>query len=175
MLSGASQALQAAETSLHQDINGDGTIGVPPTLIEAIGSTRLDLAGSAYSLDPVAGGPVPAEVPRRACASGPVWFVGADRRGANGQRLRRRLEGRRHDQYIVWNTDSSGNYLSDGGVLSGTSQVLQAAETSLHQDLNGDGTIGVPATVSKRLARPGWTWLEVPILSIRSRRGPVPR
>ena len=33
---------------------------------------------------------------------------------------------------------------SDGGVLSGASTVLQAAGTGFHQDLNGDGVIGVP-------------------------------
>ena len=47
------------------------------------------------------------------------------------------------DQYTVWNTDSNGNYLSDIGVVSGTSYALESLETSFHQDLNGDGTIGL--------------------------------
>ena len=49
------------------------------------------------------------------------------------------------DQYTVWFTDNSGNYLSSPfeGV-SGTGAALQSIETSFHQDLNGDGTIGVP-------------------------------
>ena len=50
------------------------------------------------------------------------------------------------DQYWVWNTDSSGNYVSDSGVLSGTSAALQSFETSFQQDLNGDGTIGAPTS-----------------------------
>ena len=48
------------------------------------------------------------------------------------------------DQYTVWQTDGSGNYLSDSGFVNGTSATLETAETSFHQDLNGDGTSGVP-------------------------------
>jgi hypothetical protein len=46
------------------------------------------------------------------------------------------------DQYTVWNTDSSGNYVSNAiGVVSGTSSTLESFETTVHQDLNGDGVI----------------------------------
>ncbi len=52
------------------------------------------------------------------------------------------------DQYTVWNTDSSGNYISNSiGAVSGTSSALESLETSFHQDLNGDGVIGAPTTV----------------------------
>ena len=47
------------------------------------------------------------------------------------------------DQYTVWNTDSNGNFVSDIGVVSGSSYALESLETSFHQDLNGDGTIGL--------------------------------
>jgi Ca2+-binding RTX toxin-like protein len=44
----------------------------------------------------------------------------------------------------VWYTDNSGNYLSSAfNVASGTSAALQSFETSFHQDLNGDGYIGL--------------------------------
>ena len=47
------------------------------------------------------------------------------------------------DQYTVWFTDNSGNYLSSAfDVASGTSAALQSFETSFQQDLNGDGVIG---------------------------------
>jgi S-formylglutathione hydrolase FrmB len=47
------------------------------------------------------------------------------------------------DQYTVWYTDNSGNYLSSAfDTASGTSAALQSFETSFHQDLNGDGSIG---------------------------------
>ena len=48
-------------------------------------------------------------------------------------------------QYTVWTTDSSGNFVSNSGSMSGTSATLESLETSFHQDLNGDGVIGVPA------------------------------
>jgi serralysin len=49
----------------------------------------------------------------------------------------------------VWTTDSSGNYVSAlFGVVSGSSNALQSIESLFHQDLNGDGTIGVPASSS---------------------------
>ena len=51
------------------------------------------------------------------------------------------------DQYSVWTTDSNGNFISSSAALSGSSSALQSFETSFHQDLNGDGAIGVPGTV----------------------------
>ena len=57
------------------------------------------------------------------------------------------------DQYTVWNADSNGNFVSIlVGVLSGSSLRLEALETSFHQDLNGDGVIGLP----HRRDRSGW-------------------
>jgi hypothetical protein len=50
------------------------------------------------------------------------------------------------DQYIVWSTDSNGNFVSNiFNAGSGTSTALESLEPSFHQDLNGDGVIGVPA------------------------------
>ena len=148
VVSGTSAMLETAETSFHQDLNGDGIIGVPPTVIEAFGSTKLDLAGSTYSLDPVTGGSGPAlkyhGAPVVPGQFGSLAPIGAEQT-ASGYVVAWKIAG--SDQYVVWNTDSSGNYISDGGVLSGASTVLQAAEANLHQDLNGDGTIGVPPTV----------------------------
>ena len=43
------------------------------------------------------------------------------------------------DQYSVWNTDSSGNYITN--LVSGTS-ALESFEPVFHQDLNNDGRIG---------------------------------
>ncbi len=53
------------------------------------------------------------------------------------------------DQYTVWNTDSSGNFTSYAiGTVSGSSSALESLETSFHQDLNGDGVIGVPVSAA---------------------------
>jgi serralysin len=144
VLSGTSLVLEAAEVSFHQDLNGDGRIGIAPTTIEAFGATKLDLAGSAYTLDPVAGGAGPslkyhgaAVLPGQFGALAPI---GAEQT-ASGYEVAWKATGA--DQYILWNTDGNGNYISDGGVVSGTSAALEAAEVSFHQDLNGDGIIGV--------------------------------
>ena len=51
------------------------------------------------------------------------------------------------DQYVAWNVDSSGNFLSQGAALAGTSCTLESFETAFSQDLNGDGTTG-PTTAS---------------------------
>ena len=57
------------------------------------------------------------------------------------------------DQYTVWNTDNNGNFVSNatGGFVSGTSSALESLEPSFHQDLNGDGVIGVPSAVIEAL------------------------
>ncbi len=47
-------------------------------------------------------------------------------------------------EYTVWSTDSNGNYISNiVAVGSGTSNALEAIETSFNQDLNGDGYNGL--------------------------------
>ncbi len=49
-------------------------------------------------------------------------------------------------RYTVWSTDSSGNYLASIVAPGpGSSTALESAETSFHQDLNGDGVIGIYA------------------------------
>ena len=67
--------------------------------------------------------------------------IGAEQT-ANGYEVAWKIAGT--DQYTVWNTDSSGNYVSSAfDVASGTSAALESFETSFHQDLNGDGYIGL--------------------------------
>ena len=56
---GASGALELLETSFHQDLNGDGVIGVPGTVIEAIGSTSLVEVGNHFFLDNISTGTGP--------------------------------------------------------------------------------------------------------------------
>jgi len=144
-LSGTSIVLEASEVSLHQDLNGDGIIGVAPTVVEAFGSTRLDLAGNTYSLDPVSGGQGPTlKYQGAAVVPGQFgsWTVIGAEHTASGYEVAWKVNG--DDQYLIWNTDGNGNYVSQGSALSGASSALKTAETSFHQDLNGDGVIGVP-------------------------------
>jgi hypothetical protein len=79
--------------------------------------------------------------------------IGAEAIGS-GYEIAWKFQGQ--DLYTVWNVDSSGNYTSNaiGAVaVAGASSALEAFETSFHQDLNGDGVIGIPASTSS-LARP---------------------
>ena len=144
-VSGTSLTLEAAEVRFHQDLNGDGRIGIAPTTIEAFGSTKLDLAGAAYSLDPVAGGTGPtlkaqgvAFVPGHIPGFNPI---GAEKT-ATGYEVAWKVTGA--NQFAIWNTDGNGNYLSDGGRWRGQAQRWKPQKPDFHQDLNGDGVIGVP-------------------------------
>ena len=148
VLSGSSSALQSFETSFHQDLNGDGAIGVPGTVIESAGSTSLVAVGNNFFLDSISTGSGPslkyggADVV--AGQFGGWTPIGAEQT-ASGYQVAWKVPGA--DQYSVWTTDSNGNFISTSAALSGSSSALQSFETSFHQDLNGDGAIGVPGTV----------------------------
>src|SRR5258705_10613291 len=77
-----------------------------------------------------------------------AWsFIGAEQI-SGGYEVALHLPG--SDQYTVWNTDTNGNVVSNGtgGVVSGSSDALRSLESSFQQDLNGDGVIGIPSTVT---------------------------
>ena len=150
--SGTSAALQSFETSFQQDLNGDGAIGPPPdppTVIEGFGSTSLVEGGSNYFLHPNGGSAVELSYGGAPVVDGQFdqfgghWVpIGAEQT-ATGYEVAWKITGA--DQYTVWLTDNSGNYLSSAfDVASGTSAALQSFETSFQQDLNGDGAIGPP-------------------------------
>ena len=144
--SGTSAALESLEPSFHQDLNGDGVIGLnlPTTVIESFGSTKLVEVGNNYFLDSISTG----AGPELKYGGSPVIageFVGATPIAAEatstGYEVAWNVGG---GQYSVWNTDSSGNYVSHAlGATSGTSAALESLEPSFSQDLNGDGVIGL--------------------------------
>src|SRR6185436_10994272 len=111
--SGSSAALQGIEASFHQDLNGDGTIGLVTTRVEVSGSTALDIVGNSYFLNPVGGGTGP-----QLKYGGPVtvgqyagWtFIGAEQTASGYQVALKSTSG---NQYTVWNTDSNGNVISN--------------------------------------------------------------
>jgi hypothetical protein len=155
--SGTSAALESIETSFHQDLNGDGVIGAPPppppaqTVIEAFGTTSLIENGSNYFFE-TNGGPAielsfggAPVVDGEFTQAGSPWVpIGAEQT-ATGYEVAWKVAGA--DQYTVWYTDSSGNYLSSAfDSAPGTSAALESLETSFHQDLNGDGVIGPPSS-----------------------------
>ena len=163
VVSGTSTALESLETSFHQDLNGDGMIGVRHvTMIEAFGSTSLVEVGNNFYLNSISSGSGPAlKYGGAAVVAGQfgAWApIGAEQT-ASGYEVAWKVTGA--DQYTVWNTDSSGNYISNiVGVVSGTSTALESLETSFHQDLNGDGMIGVPVDGDRGvwIDQPGRGW-----------------
>jgi 20S proteasome alpha/beta subunit len=145
VMSGTSTALESFETSFHQDLNGDGVIGVTTIVIEAVGSTSLVEVGNNFYLNSISSGSGPElKIAGVAFVAGQIgaWTpIGAEQT-ATGYEIAWKVAGA--DQYGIWNTDSSGNYVSNSAVMSGTSTALESFETSFHQDLNGDGLIGLP-------------------------------
>ena len=114
-------------------------------MIEAFGSTSLVEDGSNYFLHPNGGSAVELSYGGAPVVAGQfgAWTpIGAEQT-ASGYEVAWKVTGA--DQYTVWYTDSSGNYISSAlDIVSGTSTALQSFETSFQQDLNGDGSIGRP-------------------------------
>ncbi len=144
-VSGNSIALESLETTFHQDLNGDGTIGLVGKAIEAFGSTSLLKVGNNYDLESISSGTGP-ELTRGGAAItageyGSWTPIGAERT-ATGYDVAWKFSGA--NEYTVWSTNSNGNYLSNLiPDVSGNSPALEALETTFHQDLNGDGVIGI--------------------------------
>ena len=115
-------------------------------MIEGFGSTSLTEVGTHFYLYG-SGGTGPSlkyqGADYVAGQFGQIAPIGAEQT-ASGYEVAWKMPGA--DQYSVWVTDNNGNYLSNTLTsVSGTSAALQSIETSFHQDLNGDGTIGPPA------------------------------
>ena len=86
--SGKSIALELLETTFHQDLNGDGTIGLVATVIESSGSTSLVQVGNNYYLESISSGTGPELKYGGAAGYGRrVQRLDADRRGTDRQRL----------------------------------------------------------------------------------------
>jgi serralysin len=153
-VSGAGATLESYEPLFHQDLNGDGVIGVPvvagSTTIESLGSTSLIVVGTNYYLDSISTGTGPmlkyGGAPQIVGAAGSWSPFGAE---ATSTGYDVAWKDSVSGQYSIWSTDSNGNfqaYLT--GAVSGTSAKLESYEAIFHQDLNGDGLIGLPANTS---------------------------
>ncbi len=145
---GNSAAFESLETSFHQDLNGDGVIGISQTVIEAAGTTALARAGNNYFLNPVGGGSGPAlefgGAPVAVGQFGGYTPLGAEQ-VTNGYEVV--WTSTSTGTYNAWNVDSNGNYV--GNLIYGAtanSGSLESLETAFQQDFNGDGTIGLVGT-----------------------------
>ena len=113
-VSGTNTALESAEVSFQQDLNGDGTIGVPgaaATTIESAGATKLEQVGNDFFLNPVAGGSGPELMyGGTPWAAGQAWSpIGAEKTSTGYEVA---LFNASSHLYTIWNTDGSGNVLS---------------------------------------------------------------
>jgi serralysin len=144
VVSGSSIALESLETTFHQDLNGDGTIGVPTVTVESLGSTALLQVGGNYALGN-AGPTLKYNGSLVTVGQFAPWVpIGAEQT-ASGFDFAWKTPGA--DNYTVWSTDANGNCTGNlTGVVSGSSIALESLETTFHQDLNGDGTIGLRAS-----------------------------
>ena len=162
---GTDPSLKALELTLQQDLNGDSTIGAAAavtTTIEALGSTRVVSDGGNYHLESIATGTGPTLKYAGSAviaANWGTWSVIAAEQVSGGSYdvvWKDSVSG----QYSVWSTDSNGNFLTTLGSapqMLGSNPSLMTLEPTLQQDLNGDGTIGVPAAASTTIEAVGST------------------
>ena len=153
VIAGSSYALELAETIFNQDLNGDGLIGSPATVIQtdtgAYGTTSLTLVGNAYAVSNGSGPETTLQYAGAPITVGEAAFQGWTPIGAietaNGYDVAWKEPG--VSNFQIETADSNGNPLSWGTVIAGSSYALEFAETIFNQDLNGDGVIGSPATL----------------------------
>ena len=154
---GSSTTLENFETTFHQDLNGDGTIGIPTVVLQVDGSTSLTEVGNNFYLYSSGAGPS-LKYSGVAVTAGEFggWTPIGAIQTAGGYDVAWKMAGA--DQYAIWSTDSSGNYVTNlTPAVPGSSTTLENFETTFHQDLNGDGTIGIPAATSPAAAQPAQT------------------
>jgi hypothetical protein len=148
VISGSSTTLESYENVLHQDLNGDGIVGVPgggaTTVIDSAGTTYLTQVGSNYFFYHSGAGPelMRGGVAVAANQFAPFQPIGAEQT-TTGYDLAWKVAGA--DQYIIWAVDSAGNFVQNlTDVISGSNTTLETYENVFHQDLNGDGITGIP-------------------------------
>ncbi len=149
-----SQNLSAVDKELMDALGFHTTAPATATVIEALGSTSLAQVGQNFFLNNIGSGSGPElkynGTPVVAGQFAPYTPIAVEQT-ADGYEVA--LQNSGGNLFSIWNTDSSGNFVSFA-VYSGTSTALESLETSFHQDLNGDGTIGLPplqATVIEAL------------------------
>ena len=143
-VSGSSADLKVLETLFGHDLNGDGTTGIPLTVIETNGSTGLSTGADRYFFENVGTPDSTLKYLGKDVVAGQFGAaapIGAEAAAGGGYDVVWKVNGA--DQYVAWHTDGNGNYASSlTGVVSGNDPALRALETAFDQDLNGNGFIG---------------------------------
>ena len=155
-VSGNSYALESLEPGFNQDLNGDGLVGPPKTVIQtdtnSFGSTSLTEVADFYFYLDGSGGSGPAlqynDANVTAGEFGNWTPIGAVQT-ASGYDVA--WKNTTTGQYTVWATDRNGNYTrSLTGAVAGTSTALESLEPIFKQDLNHDGVIGPTTKVIQK-------------------------
>ena len=123
-----------------------------PTVIESNAATGLVQVGSNFFLYPVGTSSGPQlGFSGAAVTAGEfgAWTpIGAEQVGPGYQVVWKFGDA---DKYIVWTTDGSGSFLSQGAVVPGNSLAVELLEAGFQQDLNNDGTTGIVTTMIEPL------------------------
>ena len=145
-VAGSNALIQTLEPGFNQDLGGGGVAG--RSVIEALGSTTFaSIASTWYGLSQtdsalgqvlkyggsvVTAGQFGSWTPIAAEMSGGMYRVVWKNGGA--------------DQYIAWNVDANGNYVSQGTAVTANSWHAQYYEPVVQFDINSNGTIGPVVT-----------------------------
>ena len=133
------QELEGLEANFVENF-ATGLTATMPTPIKANSTTALESIGNLFELNPTSGGTGPlleldgAAITADQFAAG--WTpVGAEQT-ATGYEVAWGILAA--DQYVVWNTDSNGNYMSNAtGIVSGQDFTLEDLNPSFGENLNG--------------------------------------
>jgi serralysin len=164
LVTGASYYIQGLEARFGQNLNGDGTTGAVTTTIESASVTRLARVADSYFLynGGTTNGPqIRINGSYFVVGQSGNWApIGAEQIAGNYQIVFRNGAA---DQYVLWFTDSNGNYQASTPLVTGASYYIQGLEARFGQNLNGDGTTGAVTTVIEtagvtRLARVADSW-----------------
>jgi serralysin len=139
VVTSASWYVQSLEQSFNQDLNGDGRLGPLTTNVETAGSTSIALVADSYFLyahNTIIGPQLRYAGAYAAAGQFGAWAAIAAEQITGGYQVAWKNNGAA-DQYLVWTTDTNGNWLSQTGVMSGFSATM-GLEPTFGQDLNGD-------------------------------------
>ncbi|MGC2775106.1 MAG: hypothetical protein WA418_05635, partial [Bradyrhizobium sp.] len=148
LVSGGSFVSESMETTFGQDFNGDGTVGVTASLIHTNDATSLLHIADTYYMYVNWTGPQLKYSGAGVTVGqfGAIAPIGAIQT-ASGFDVAWKIPGT--SQFTFWATDANGNYSSNlSGLVDGTTSTVKSFELIFHQDLNGDGVIGFPSSVS---------------------------
>src|SRR5258708_435646 len=149
---GDSLTLSATDIE-NMNVLGWNPVPPPAVIIESFGSTSLTQIGNNYFLyaNGTSTGPE-LKVGGAAVVTGLYsgWAPIGGEQTSSGYEVAWKNAALGH--YTVWSVDGNGNGTASViGEVAGSDAALESIETSFHQDLNGDGVIGVPAAASSGL------------------------